>query len=44
MHIARVYLLRWHDEGQPLPEPLVHEQSHNGVRGYENCFRGTSAG
>jgi hypothetical protein len=44
MHIAKVYFLKSHDDGQRLHEPLVCEQSHNGVRGYENCLLGAKRG
>jgi transcriptional regulator GlxA family with amidase domain len=41
MRIAKVYLLKWHDEGQLLYEPLVREQPHTDavVRGCEHWLR-----
>ena len=42
MRIAKVYLLKWHDEGQLLYEPLVRPQPHTDavVRGCEEWLRG----
>ena len=41
MRIAKVYLLKWHDEGQLPYEPLVRQQPHTDavVRGCENWLR-----
>jgi transcriptional regulator GlxA family with amidase domain len=41
MRIAKVYLLKWHDEGQLPHEPLVREQPHTDavVRGCEHWLR-----
>ena len=41
MRIAKVYLLKWHDEGQLLYEPLVRQQPHTDavVRGCETWLR-----
>jgi len=41
MRIAKVYLLKWHDEGQLPYEPLVRQQPHPDavVRGCENWLR-----
>jgi transcriptional regulator GlxA family with amidase domain len=41
MRIAKVYLLKWHDEGQLPYEPLVREQPHTDavVRGCEQWLR-----
>ncbi len=41
MRIAKVYLLKWHDEGQLPYEPLVRQQSHADavVRGCERWLR-----
>jgi len=41
MRIAKVYLLKWHDEGQLPYEPLVRQQPHSdaAVRGCEDWLR-----
>ena len=41
MRIAKVYLLKWHDEGQLPYEPLVRQQPHTDavVRGCETWLR-----
>ena len=41
MRIAKVYLLKWHDEGQLPYEPLVRQQPHTDavVRGCEDWLR-----
>jgi transcriptional regulator GlxA family with amidase domain len=41
MRIAKVYLLKWHDEGQLPYEPLVRQQPHNDavVKGCEAWLR-----
>jgi transcriptional regulator GlxA family with amidase domain len=41
MRIAKVYLLKWHDEGQLPYEPLVRQQPHTdaAVRACENWLR-----
>jgi transcriptional regulator GlxA family with amidase domain len=41
MRIAKVYLLKWHDEGQLPYEPLVRQQPHSDavVRGCETWLR-----
>ena len=41
MRIAKVYLLKWHDEGQRPYEPLVRQQAHGDavVRGCEQWLR-----
>ena len=41
MRIAKVYLLKWHDEAQLLYEPLVRQQPHTDavVRGCETWLR-----
>jgi transcriptional regulator GlxA family with amidase domain len=41
MRIAKVYLLKWHEEGQLLYEPLVRQQPHTDavVRGCENWLQ-----
>jgi len=41
MRIAKVYLLKWHEEGQLPYEPLVRQQPHTDavVRGCENWLR-----
>jgi transcriptional regulator GlxA family with amidase domain len=41
MRIAKVYLLKWHDEGQLPYEPLVRQQPHSdaAVRACESWLR-----